>query len=348
MEEFIVTAIQVLGRLWTAIHNSPWTEKIVAFSVAQGPVQMILLFLFSSMLMIWRLNAVEQKGFEGTMVGTLVMPYCSGFANLAFAFVLGRNGGDGSLVLENCIVNNVTNLTLVLGLPALIWGMRLHDRSRDTNQRLSFFSLLLSLITLLFFTGAVWTLARDGRLDFSDGLMLCGLFVFWQVIHVFEVMKQNVQNQRGFRLSVFFDFALAGFGAWACLHSIEGLVEWVTVHGTGWLSVKYLGLLSGGLMVIPNALLAFYYAARGRADISYSSQMGDCHICIPLCVGLYALFTPITLPATFETGILVILAAGSILLILTALTGRIPRLIGGLLSIGYGVFMVKGLGLIFT
>ncbi len=222
--------------------------------------------------------------------------------------------------------------------------MRFHDRSGDTDQRLSFFSLLLSLITLLFFTGAVWTLARDGKLDFSDGLMLCGLFVFWQVIHVFEVMKQNVQKERGFKLSVFLDFALAGLGAWACLHSIEGLVNWVTVHGKGWLSLKYLGLLSGGLMVIPNALLAFYYAARGRADISYASQMGDCHICIPLCVGLYALFTPITLPATFETGILVILGAGAALLVFTALTGRIPRLIGGVLAVGYGIFMIKGLG----
>lgn len=344
MEEFIIKTIQLLAGIKATVLASPWTAKLAAFAMTQGPVQMLILFLVSSMLMIWRLNAIERKGFEGTMVGTLIMPYCSGFANLAFAFVLGRSHGDGSLVLENCIVNNVTNLTLVLGIPALAWGMRLRNRSGGQQEQISFFSLLLSLITLLFFTGAVWTLARDGRLDFSDGLMLCGLFLFWQVIHIFEVMKQNVQKEQGFRLSLLWDFALTGLGAWACLHSIEGLVAWVTAHGTGWLSVKYLGLLSGILMVIPNALLAVYYAARGRADISYSSQLGDCHICIPLCVGLYALFTPITLPPTFETGILVIMGAGAAHLFFTMLTGRIPRLVGGLLALGYGVFMVRGLG----
>ena len=55
---------------------------------------------------------MECKGFEGTVLGTLIMPYCSGFANLVFAFVMSRAGGKGSTVMENCIVNKVTNLTL--------------------------------------------------------------------------------------------------------------------------------------------------------------------------------------------------------------------------------------------
>lgn len=324
------------------VHN---TGAIKAWQVitANGPVQMTLLFLLASMLMIWRLNAVEKKGFEGTMMGTLVMPYCSGFANLAFAFVMGQNSGDGSLVLENCIVNNVTNLTLVLGIPALFWGMRLHRKSQGLQGRISWFSLILTLIALIFFTGAVWTLARDGRLDFSDGLMLCGLFIFWQVIHVLEVMKQNVRKKKPFQPSILFDFVLAGLGAWACLHSIEELVSWVTLHGKGILSLKNLGLLSGLLMVVPNALLAFYYSARGRSDIAYSSQMGDCHICIPLCIGLYALFTPIDLPRTFDAGILTILGAGLAHLLFTTLAGRIPRFIGGALTAGYAVFIFKGI-----
>jgi hypothetical protein len=67
----------------------------------------------------FRLNVLERKGLEGTVLGTLVMPYASGFPNLMFAFSLGRQGGSGSVIVENCIVNNVTNLTLLIGLPAL-------------------------------------------------------------------------------------------------------------------------------------------------------------------------------------------------------------------------------------
>ena len=43
-----------------------------------------------------------------------------------------------------------------------------------------------ALAAVLFFTGAVWALARKGRLDFGDGLVLVGLFFFWQCLHVFE------------------------------------------------------------------------------------------------------------------------------------------------------------------
>ena len=344
MEEFIIKARELACAAMAVLNNSPWADRALEFAMGRGPAQMTALFLLSSAIMIWRLNAMEQKGFEGTMVGTLVMPYCSGFANLAFAFVMGRSGGQGSLVLENCIVNNVTNLTLVLGIPALFRGMHLYRKSAGPEERISYFSLLLTIVALLFFTGAVWTLARDGRLDFSDGLMLCGLFLFWQVIHLFEVMKTNVRKQRALAPSLVLDIAVAGLCAWACLYSIEGLVDWVTVHGKGWLSVQYLGILSGILMVVPNALLALYYSARGRADVAYASQMGDCHICIPLCIGLYALFTPITLPSGFLPGITAIALAGCAHLIFTTLTGRIPWVIGGALALGYAVFVYQGLG----
>ena len=46
----------------------------------------LILFIAASAVMIWRLEALEKKGFEGTVLGTLVMPYASGFSNLMFAF----------------------------------------------------------------------------------------------------------------------------------------------------------------------------------------------------------------------------------------------------------------------
>src|SRR6516225_202587 len=89
---------------------------------ASTPWLFLALFLVASFLMIWRLEAMNADGFEGTVLGTLVMPYCSGMGNLIFAFVLGAKGGPGAEVLTNCLVNNVTNLTLLIGLPTIIWG----------------------------------------------------------------------------------------------------------------------------------------------------------------------------------------------------------------------------------
>ena len=88
------------------------------------PWLFLAIFVAASFLMIWRLEALSTNGFEGTVLGTLVMPYCSGMGNLIFAFILGASGGPGAEVLTNSLVNNVTNMTLLLGLPAIIWGMR--------------------------------------------------------------------------------------------------------------------------------------------------------------------------------------------------------------------------------
>ena len=88
-----------------------------------APWSWLVLFLAASALMIWRLGALEQKGFQGTVLGTLIMPYCTGLSNILFAVVMGKTGANGALVLENCLVNNITNATLLLGLPALIWSL---------------------------------------------------------------------------------------------------------------------------------------------------------------------------------------------------------------------------------
>src|SRR5436190_13239808 len=171
-----------------------------------APWWFLCLFVAASFLMIWRLEAMTQSGVEGTVLGTLVMPYCSGMGNLIFAFVMGARHGSGRDVLSNSLVNNVTNMTLLIGLPAAIWGMHVlpsakgktGKKSNNKKHEINRLSLLLTLAAVLFFTGAVWALGRDGQIDFSDGLVLIGLFLFWQTFHVFEVLKSNVRQGKSF------------------------------------------------------------------------------------------------------------------------------------------------------
>ena len=108
-----------------------WIEAKGVFA----PWLFVALFLAASFLMIWRLEAMSARGFEGTVLGTLVMPYCSGMGNLIFAFILGMNNGNGADVMTNSLVNNVTNMTLVLGLPALIWGMNVVPKAKPDGDK---------------------------------------------------------------------------------------------------------------------------------------------------------------------------------------------------------------------
>jgi cation:H+ antiporter len=77
--------------------------------------------------------------------------------------------------------------------------------------------------------------------------------------------------------------------------------------------------------------------------VVYSSQIGDGHICIPLCVGIYALYHDIKMPAFFETGVWILVIACAFHLLMVALFGRLPRLVGLILVITYAVFLQRGL-----
>ncbi len=312
------------------------------------------LFVVATCLMIWRLEAMTESGVEGTVLGTLVMPYCSGMGNLIFAFVLGVNGGPGEEVLTNSLVNNVTNLTLLLGLPAVFWGMSVlpaakakiskkKKRAREQVYQINRLSLLLTLTAVLFFTGAVWALARDGRLDAGDGLVLIGLFLFWQCFHVFDVLKSNVRQNKSLHWMLVVDLALLALGAYGIYVSTDWLVAWLSKIHTGFISADHMGWLSGWLMVLPNGLLAFYYAWRGNPEVVYTSQVGDGHISIPLCIGIYALYRPIQVPPFFKTGVWILLAAAAVHFLFVALLGRLPRFMGLVLTGVYGVFLYKGL-----
>ncbi len=317
-----------------------------------NPIAQVLVFMAASAVMIWRLQAIEGKGFEGTVLGTLIMPYCSGFANLVFAYVMSREGGKGSTVMENCLVNNVTNLTLILGLTTLCFaaaassggksGPARAARIPDQVQRLNRLELLLTLVALFLFTGTLWALAKDGVLDFYDGLVLVGLFLFWQALHVFEVLKTNVRKSRSFQWSIVFDLVLIAISAYGVFKSVDYLVNWVSHVKSPYISVKDLGWLSGALMVLPNAFIALYYGFAGRQDIVVSSQVGDGHICIPMCIGLFALFDTIKVPGFFQVGIYTIAGAAALHFLCILLFGRLPRLLGVLLLAGYGAFVYTG------
>lgn len=307
----------------------------------------LALFLAASLLMIWRLEAMLDHGLEGTALGTLVMPYCSGLGNLVFVALVASRGNQGQEVLTNCLVNNVTNLTLLLGLPALFWSLRFSRGKKSfkasTERQLTRLSLLLTLAAGLFFAGVTWALGADGLLDASDGAVLIALFLFWQSFQVFDVMKHNLRQRVRLGPRFFLDLLIVLIGAYGLYVSIDWLVTWIAAQESGFISGKNLGWLSGWLMVLPNALLAFFYAARRRADVAYASQVGDGHICIPLCLGLAAMLHPIAVPKFFETGIFILFGATLTHAVFVLFGDGLPRWMGWPLLAAYAWFIGAGL-----
>ncbi len=318
------------------------------------PLTYGVLFMAASLLMMWRLEAMLDHGLEGTAIGTIIMPYCSGLGNLIFVWVMVDRRGAAKEVLTNCLVNNVTNLTLLLGLPALLWGLSVVDapagakarkggKAAGPAQQINRLTLILTLMAVLFFSGAVWVLGQDGRLSQADGFMLIGLFLFWQSFQVYDVMKHNLRHSVSIKWMFYVDLALVLAGAYGIYVSIDWLVEWLQAQRDGFFRAENLGWLSGWLMVLPNALLALYWGRKRRADVVYASQVGDGHICIPLCLGLFAIFQPLPVSDFAARGLWLLLGtAGAHILFLLSL-GGLPRWTGGVLVAAYGWFLWTGL-----
>lgn len=336
---------------------NPLSEAIDAFGLTSVWTYLAL-FIVTSLLMIWRLEALLDHGLQGTALGTLVMPYCSGLGNLIFVLIVASGRGPVGEVLTNCLVNNVTNLTLLLALPALWWGLSLEGPRKNpargagkksgadaaVTQQLNRLSLLLTLLAVLFFSGVTWALGADGRLDRSDGLVLVALFLFWQCFQVYDVLKHNVRQRRSFGPLFYLDVFWVMLGAGGLYASIDWLVTWLSAQQGSFINASHLGWLSGWLMVVPNALLAFFYAARRRADIVYASQVGDGHICIPLCLGLCAALRPLAVTPLFNTGLAVLIGAALVHGLFILLSHGLPRWMGWPLLAAYGWFVAAGLG----
>lgn len=334
---------------------NPLTDTIEALGLTSAWTYLAL-FVGASLLMLWRLEALLKHGLEGTALGTLVMPYCSGLGNLLFVAIVALRKAPPAEVLTNCLVNNVTNLTLVLALPTLVWGLLLESAKKagaggkkkgganaETERQLNRLSLLLTLAAVVFFSGATWVLGADGTLDANDGLVLIGLFLFWQCFQVFDVLKHNVRQRQSFGPMFYLDSFIVLIGAYGVYASLDWLVTWLSAQKGEFVNAAHLGWITGWLMVLPNALLAFYYAARRRADIAYASQVGDGHICIPLCIGLSAVLQPIRVPIFFETGLAILIGAAIVHGTCVMAANGLPRWMGWPLLGAYGWFVAAGL-----
>jgi len=136
------------------------------------------------------------------------------------------------------------------------------------------------------------------------------------------------------------DLSLLAVGAFGIYLSTDWLVTWSSTNS--YVS-DHLGWLSGWLMVLPNALLAFYYGWRRKPEVIYSSQVGDGHICIPLCLGVYALYHTLPMPPLFEMGIIILTGATVLHIVCVAIFGSLPRLVGIAIVAAYVVFLARGL-----
>ena len=78
-------------------------------------------------------------------------------------------------------------------------------------------------------------------------------------------------------------------------------------------------------------------------DVVYTSQSGDAHICIPLCMGIFAAFRAIPASEFLQQSLLILMGLCAAHLLFVALLGRLPRFFAVLFIVAFAVFAWLGL-----
>ena len=312
-----------------------------------GPLICLALFLFASMVAVIRLEALSRQGVEGSVLGMIFMPFFSGVGNIAFAVILAMKHGDGNDVLTNCIFNNLTNLTLLIGVPMLIWSMsHIPDRqawSAVCEFKISRLSNEMNLMAMFFFTLFLWLMTQDGELSREDGWILILLFAFWHCFHIYDVKKTNILKRKTYPKTLPVDIILLLFCSFVTYVTIDYLVVWFGGLDSAVISPRLLGWLSGVLMVLPNALLAIYYGSHRRMDVVYASQVGDGHICIPFCMGLFAVIHPFAVGDFLSRTLFILMGLFCCHLIFIMIVPKFSRIFAAVFVAVFCVFVWLGL-----
>jgi cation:H+ antiporter len=96
-------------------------------------------------------------------------------------------------------------------------------------------------------------------------------------------------------------------------------------------------------MVLPNALLAFYYGMRHQMDVVYTSQSGDAHICIPLCIGIFAACHGIPAERFLQQSLIILMGLYASHLLLIGAMGKLSRPAAVLMILLFSAFLRIGL-----
>jgi cation:H+ antiporter len=310
------------------------------------PWLLLALFALSICLILWRMNRIVHRAAKGSALSALLLPYCSGLGNLFLVWSLLKNEAAPKALIINAWTNNLNSLCLLLALPALIWGMNLnaHSRAKKALQKAKAqrISLSLSLVALICFSLLVWAFGHDGALNRSDGYWLVGLFLAWQCFRYYELRKENEPRKADWHPMLVIDMALILAGGFTILITVDGIVGQILAQTKGTFRADRLGLITGVLMLLPNTILALYYGWQQSAARVYCSQVGDGQISIPLSLGLFAIFEPITVPDFFANGLLFIATVALVHLICCLLLNELPKLVAtGLVAVySYGLYIL--------
>jgi len=308
--------------------GSPLTELLL---LAGGAA---LLYVGAELLVTGASDLALAVGLKASTVGVTVVAFATTapelFVSLLGAITVSTDTGLGAIV-----GSNIANIGLVLGVSALIRPL---DISRTVFERHVPFMVLAALLLV----GLGW----DGRIGAVDGVLLLAALVGFTAV----VLRRVQQTQSGISAAEREEMPDArARDVAAVVGGIVALVlgsQWLVDGGQSLLSAAGFSDIFIGLTVLalgtslPELAASVVAAVRGEAEFSVGNVVGSNIYNILAVIGIVALITPISVsPGVRGFEFPALLAFTGLLVGLMYRGDRISRIDGGVLVVGYVLFI---------
>lgn len=252
-----------------------------AFILISG---LALLYFGSSLLVEGAASTAFMFAVRPVIVGLTIVSFATSAPELLVSLVAALKG-SGGISIGNILGSNVINITLVLGVSAIIRPVVIKKQI-----------IRIEIPYMIFISGIFWLLCMDSAIGRMDGFILLGLLA---VFLIYSIITAKDKNNNGstektprsdILKNIFFiliGIVMLSFGA---NFVVQEAISIATKIG---LSQTFIGIsvVAFGTS-LPELATSAVAAARGESDISVGNVVGSNLFNICLVMGTVGIFNP--------------------------------------------------------
>ena len=276
---------------------------------------LVILLLAGDSLVRGAVNAALRLGVPALVVGLTIVAFGTSAPELLVSIQAILRDAPG-IALGNVVGSNIANILLVLGLPAIISGIRT-GASDTRNSYITMIAASVFFIALAFFGPLTW--AHGVTL-----LLFLGVFLYGQLREA-QAHRQNGQAEEAeavegadpsmpwWKIVMFLTLGLVGLplGADLLVDNAVTIARGLGVSET----VIGLTLVAVGTS-LPELATTVIAAIRREADVALGNVIGSNIFNLLAIMGVASLFGPIAVDSQFLTFDLWVMLGASVLLAL--------------------------------
>lgn len=307
----------------------------VAIQIGLLAVGFVLLVKGADLFVEGASRVAEKFGIPQLVIGLTIVAMGTSLPEAAVSISAALKG-SAEITVGNIVGSNIMNILLILGITALITPIAVQKST--VRYEIPF---MIAVSAVLVFMGGV----GDHLLRMSDGLLLWGLMLCY-LGYLLVMSKRGAalaeEMPDGAPVPVWkmLVFIVAG-GVMIVLGSdmaVDAATELALIFG---MSERLIGLTIVAFGTsLPELVTSVTAAIKGKADIAVGNIVGSNIFNILFVVGTSALITPVEYAPAFLTDGIVCIAAAALLWICVFKNGRLGRLGGAVMLLGYGGYFI--------